>query len=142
MAACLPCLRRVCFSCRALSAAQDAGSGANQKFTVSGTVVNEWHRRTHSASDGDAAGLARRDMPSATATERFTIEGVAAGRYSIQAQKPGFFGPQERGASRSVQGVEVGANSDAVSIKLAAENVIFGRLTEPMASRSSRWDCV
>ena len=59
-----------------------------------------------------------------------SAEGVSPGRYSLQAQKPGFFGPQERGGSRSVQSVEVGANSDALVIKLAAENVIYGRLTE------------
>lgn len=61
----------------------------------------------------------------------FVIDGVASGRYSIQAQKPGFFGSQERGGSRAVQSVQVSANSEAVVIKLAAENVIYGRLTEP-----------
>ncbi len=60
----------------------------------------------------------------------FSIEGVPPGHYSIQAQKPGYFGPQERGSFRSAQVIEVGANNDSVSIKLAAENVIFGRLTD------------
>ena len=60
----------------------------------------------------------------------FSIEGVPAGRYPVQAQKPGFFGPQENGGARSVQTIEVGSHSDAIIIKLAAENVIYGRLTE------------
>ena len=60
----------------------------------------------------------------------FTIEGVPAGRYTFQAQKPGYFGQQQRPSAHSLQNVEVGANSDPVTIKLAAENVIFGRLTD------------
>ena len=113
--------------------AQDDGSGAaassnNQKFTVSGTVVNE----------GSGEGIPRAMVTLMGTPARyafsdsngsFTMEGVPAGHYVIQAQKPGFFG-SERGGPRSVQSIEAGANSDAVVIKLAAENVIYGRLTE------------
>ncbi len=112
-----------------LAPAQDAGSAANQKFTVSGTVVNEGTGEAIPRAMVTLMGSPTRYVFS-DSNGSFSIEGVPAGHYSLQAQKPGYFGPQERGGSRSVQSVEVGANSDAVVIKLAAENVIYGRLTE------------
>ena len=117
-----------------LAAAQDDGSSVavpsnNQKFTLSGTVVNEGNGEAIPRAMITLIGSPMRYAFS-DSNGSFTIEGVAAGRYSIQAQKPGYFGPQERGGSRSVQSVEVGANTDALVIKLAAENVIFGRLTD------------
>jgi Carboxypeptidase regulatory-like domain len=61
----------------------------------------------------------------------FTIDGVFAGQHAISAQKPGYFNGHEAGGSfRSAQFVDAGPNSDSVVIKLAAENVIFGRLTD------------
>ncbi len=109
--------------------AQDDGSAANQKFTVSGTVVNEGTGEAIPRAMVTLMGSPTRYAFS-DSNGSFSIEGVPAGRYSLQAQKPGYFGPQERGGARSVQSVEVGANSDAIVIKLAAENVIYGRLTE------------
>ena len=112
-----------------LVVAQDAGSSANQKVTVTGTVVNEGTGepipRAMVTLQGSPTRYAFSD-----GNGSFALEGVPPGRYSVQAQKPGFFGPQERGGSRSSQSVEVGANSDPLVIKLAAENVIYGRLTE------------
>ena len=111
------------------SAARGAGPGANQKFTVSGTVVNESTGepipRAMVTLQGSPTRYAFSDSNGG-----FTIEGVAAGRYSIQAQKPGYLGPRDDGLSQSVQAVKVGGNSDAITIRLAAENVIFGRLTD------------
>jgi hypothetical protein len=106
-----------------------AGPGANQKVTVSGTVVNEGTGEAIPRAMVTLMGSPTRYAFS-DSNGSFAIEGVPAGRYSIQAQKPGFFGPQERGGAHSVQSVEVGPNSDAVAIKLAAENVIYGRLTD------------
>jgi len=106
-----------------------AGAGNNQKFTISGTVVNE----------GSGEGIPRAMVTLMGSPMRyaftdsngsFAIEGVPAGRYTIQAQKPGYFGSQERGGPRSVQSIEAGSNSDPIVIKLAAENVIYGRLTD------------
>ncbi len=109
--------------------AQDSPSTTNQKFTVSGTVVND--------ATGEPITRAMVTLQASPARYAFTdsngafsMEAVAPGRYPIQAQKPGFFGPQERSSYRGNQSVEVGANSDPVVIKLAAENVIFGRLTD------------
>jgi hypothetical protein len=117
-----------------LVAAQDDGSSVaasnvDQKFTVSGSVVNEGTGEPVTRAMVTLIGSPTRYAFS-DSNGSFTIEGVPAGRYSIQAQKPGYFGPQERGGPRSVQSVEVGANSDAIVIKLVAENVIYGRLTE------------
>lgn len=117
-----------------LAPAQDdgssvAGPSASQKFTVIGTVVNEGTGGSIPRAMVTLMGSPTRYAFS-DSNGSFTIEGVPAGRYSLQAQKPGYFGPQERGGPRSVQNVEVGAQSDAVVIKLAAENVIYGRLTD------------
>ena len=111
-----------------LSPAQDTAS-ANQKFTVSGTVVNdatgEPITRAMVTLQASPSRYAFSDSNGA-----FTIEAVPPGRYPIQAQKPGYFGPQERASYRAHETVEVGAKSEPVVIKLAAENVIFGRLTD------------
>ncbi len=114
--------------------AQDDGSGiaassTNQKFNVSGTVVNEGTGEPIPRAMVTLMGSPPRYVFT-DGSGSFTIEGVPAGRFPVQAQKPGFFGPQEQGGSRSIQSVEVGANSDSVLIKLAAENVIYGRLTQ------------
>lgn len=111
------------------ASAQNADSGANQKFTINGSVVNEGTGEGISRAMVTLMGVPTR-YAFTDSNGSFVIEGVAAGRYAIQAQKPGFFGPQEREGSRSVESIEAGANSDAVVIKLAAENVIYGRLTE------------
>jgi hypothetical protein len=130
-----------CFAVAQDDGSNLANSSTRQKFNVSGTVVNE----------GTGEPIARAMITLMGSPPRyaftdgngsFTLEGVPAGRYPVQAQKPGFFGPQERGGSRSVQSVEVSATSDSVVIKLAAENVIFGRLTQangqPIESLSVR----
>ncbi len=107
----------------------DPSTSSGEKFTVSGTVVNagtgepipralvtlQGSPTRHAFSDGNGA---------------FSIDGVHAGRYAIQAKKPGYFGSRESGSFRFAQIVNVGATSDSVTIKLGAENVIFGRLTD------------
>ena len=75
---------------------------STQKFTVSGTVVNEATGEPIPRAMVTLMGSPMRYAFS-DSNGSFTIEGVPAGRYSMQAQKPGFFGPQERGGSRSVQ---------------------------------------
>jgi Carboxypeptidase regulatory-like domain len=128
----LACLCLLFFAC--FSQAQDGsggsapGSSTSQKFNVTGTVVNE---ATGEPIPRAMVTLQGSPMRSAFSDSNggFTIEGVPAGRYTLQGQKPGFFGPQERG-SRSMQSVEVGSNGGPVTLKLAAENVVFGRLTD------------
>ena len=130
---CLCLLFLLCFSLAQDGSAGGVGGGAAgsntaQKFTITGTVVNEATGgpipRAMVTLQGSPMRYAFSDSNGG-----FTIEGVPAGRYTLQGQKPGFFGPQESG-SRSVQSVEVGGNSGPVILKLSAENVIFGRLTD------------
>ena len=116
--------------CVAIAGAQGAGSNANQKFTISGSVVEQ------AAGEPIAHALVTlQGAPTrSTFTDSngaFTIQGVAAGRYSLQAQKPGYFGTRDRNAGAAVQMVNVGASSESVTLRLARENVIFGRLTDP-----------
>jgi hypothetical protein len=62
----------------------------------------------------------------------FSIDGVSGGRFTISAQKPGYFGQQEReGSFRAPQIIEVGPKTDAITITLAPESVISGRLMDP-----------
>jgi hypothetical protein len=100
----------------------------SEKYTVSGTVVNavtgepvrkalvqlySMQQRT-AFSDGDG---------------RFQFDGILAGRVSLSAQKPGFFGDHEiRGRGQLV--IEVGPKSDSVVLKLAPEAVISGKITD------------
>lgn len=125
---------RVFFACAFLlfitcfSAAQDAASSANQKISVSGTVVNDATGEPIPRAMVTLHGTPTRYAFS-DSNGSFTMEAVPPGRYSIEAQKPGYFGPQER-SSRAVQSIEVGADSDPVVIKMAAESVIYGRLTD------------
>lgn len=136
--ACLCLLLLPCFSLAQDGSGNGGGVGGvggaapgvdtAQKFNVTGTVVNEATGepipRAMVTLNGSPMRYAFSDSNGG-----FTIEGVPAGRYSLQGQKPGYFGPQESG-SRSLQAIEVGGSSDPVTLKLAAENVIFGRLTD------------
>ena len=124
------------FLASSLALAQDGtgasapGSGSGQKFNVTGMVVN--------AATGEPVPRALVTLQSSPQRSAFTdsngsfsIEGVPAGRYPVHAQKPGYFGSQESGAVRSAVMIDAGPNSDSVTLKLAAENIIFGRLTDP-----------
>jgi hypothetical protein len=110
--------------------AQAPGARANQTFTVSGSVVNETTGESIPRAMVTLQGSPMRNAFTDT-NGAFAIEGVPAGRYSITAQKPGYFGSQEKRTSGSVQMVEARANGDSVTLKLAQESVIFGRLTDP-----------
>src|ERR1019366_7145235 len=60
---------------------------------------------------------------------RFQFDGILAGRVSLSAQKPGFFGDHEiRGQAQLV--IEVGPKSDSVVLKLTPEAVIEGKVTD------------
>ena len=56
---------------------------------------------------------------------------MPAGRVTIAAQKPGYFGQQEReGSFRAPVTVEVGPKTDPITLSLAPESVIYGRLLD------------
>jgi hypothetical protein len=123
-------LLSVClFSCTLF--AQGPSASADQKFTVSGTVVN--------TATGEAIPRAlvtlQGDPTRNTFTDTngsFSFEAVPAGQHAASAQKPGYFGSQETSGSivRNMQFVDVGPNTDPATIKLEPENIIFGRLTD------------
>jgi len=119
----------LCLLWPAFAAAQAPGSNATQKFTVTGSVVN-----TTTGEPIPRALVTLQGSPMRNAftdsNGSFAIDGVSAGTYSIHAQKPGYFGTQERRSYGSVQTVEVGASAEPVTLKLAQESVIFGRLTD------------
>jgi hypothetical protein len=62
----------------------------------------------------------------------FSIEGVPEGRFTITAEKPGFFNQQEResGGRRRPQLIQTGPDMEAVALRLAPEAVIYGRLLD------------
>jgi len=116
--------------CTAFATAQATDNNANQKFAISGSVVNDATGEPIPRALVTLQGSPMRSTFT-DSSGAFTIEGLAAGRYSLQAQKPGYFGTRDRASSGSVQTVDVGPNTDAITIKLARESVIFGRLTDP-----------
>ncbi len=112
------------------SGAAAPGSSNAQKYTVTGTVVNAGTGEPIARALVTLSGTPMRYAFS-DSTGAFSIDGVPAGQHAISAQKPGYFNGHETGGSfRSAQFVDAGPNSDSVVIKLAAENVIFGRLTD------------
>ncbi len=99
----------------------------NEKFPVSGTVVNavtgEPIRKAlvqingpqprNTFSDGDG---------------RFRFDEIPAGQISVIARKPGYFSEQELRPQLQLP-VEVGPKSDSVLVKLTPESVISGKVT-------------
>ncbi|HZD31441.1 MAG TPA: carboxypeptidase-like regulatory domain-containing protein [Candidatus Angelobacter sp.] len=98
-----------------------------EEFTLSGTVVDAitgapirkaqvqiyTSQRRMTFSDGDG---------------HFELVGIPAGSYSVVAQKPGYFNPQEllRGGAPPV---EVGPKASSAVVKLVPEAVITGKVT-------------
>ena len=105
-------------------ASSAAGVSTNQVrgegYAVSGMVLD--------AATGEPIRKAlvqlQSTQPRTTFTDgdgRFQFEGIPAGQVSLAAQKPGYFGEQERQ-------FEVGPKSDSVVLKLTPEGVIAGRV--------------
>jgi hypothetical protein len=116
--------------CTAFVMLANAQNAPPKKFNVTGTVVNS------ATGEGiPRAMVTLQGFPARTAftdsNGGFMVEGVAAGRFSITAQKPGYFGQQERGGvGRSPQFVVVGAGENNVTVKLSPESVLHGRLID------------
>jgi len=109
--------------------AQQPGGAADQKFTITGSVVNETTGEPIPRAMVTLIGSPMRYAFS-DSSGAFLIDTVPPGRYSISAQKPGYFGPQERASARAMQTVDVGPATDSIIIKLAPESILFGRLTD------------
>ncbi len=60
----------------------------------------------------------------------FQVEGLPAGTVYVSAQKPGYFSQQELRGRGGDNSVTVGANSDAVVLKLTPQSAISGRITD------------
>ena len=100
---------------------------ATPKFNVSGNVVN-----SVTGEPVRRALVTLFSYPQRTAFTdgegHFQIEAVAGGNLAIDAQRPGFFSSQELPPHVQTM-VEIGPNTDSVSLKLIPESVIFGQLT-------------
>jgi hypothetical protein len=97
-------------------------SAAN--FTVSGVVVNSLTSEPLSHALVQSTG-AEQKVAFTGQDGRFQLEGVPQGTVFFVAQKPGFFDP---GGRRSP--VRVGSDTSLVTIKLAPESSIEGRVTD------------
>lgn len=97
-------------------------SAAN--FTVSGVVVNSLTGEPLSHALVQSTG-AQQKVAFTGQDGRFQLEGVPEGTAFILAQKPGFF---DAGGKRAP--VRVGSDTSLVTIKLAPESSIEGRVTD------------
>lgn len=109
---------------------QNPNNAAAEKFTVTGTVVN-----SATGEPIPRALVTLQGSPSRTAfsdsTGAFSIDGVRSGRFSISAQKPGFFSQQQReGFARPPQFVDVGPKMESVTLRVMPESVVYGRLMD------------
>ncbi len=128
--ACLPlllaCAIALCLPSPGL--AQEANPNASQTFTLTGSVVNETSGEPIPRALVTVAGQVLRHAFT-DSNGGFSIEDVEAGRHSVSVQKPGFFEAHEA-SGRGAKMVEVGPSGEPVVLRLAQENVIFGRLTD------------
>lgn len=97
-------------------------SAAN--FSVSGVVVNSLTGEPLSHALVQSTG-AEQKMAFTGQDGRFELEGVPQGTVFFLAQKPGFFDPGNRRSP-----VRVGSDTSLVTIKLAPESSIEGRVTD------------
>ena len=100
----------------------------SEKYSVYGMVIN-----TVTGESIRKALVQLYSMQQRTAFSdgdgRFQFDGILAGRVSLSAQKPGFFGEHEiRRQGQLV--IEVGPKSDSVVLKLTPEAVIEGKVTD------------
>ena len=98
-----------------------------EKYTVSGTVINAVSGEPVGKALVQLYGMQQRTMFS-DGDGRFQFDGILAGRISLNAQKPGYFGEQEVRRQGQLQ-VEVGPKSESVVLKLTPESVIAGKVT-------------
>ena len=125
--ACLALLLAV-YACPLVAQSGSASSAREQKFSVSGTVVN--------SATGEPVGrvLVRILGPQAQSCftdgdGHFQMDGLSAGRFPVFAQKPGFSSDQGM-AQNAPRMVDVGANSDSVVLQLIPESAISGRVLD------------
>ncbi len=112
------------YACPLAAQSGTASSAGEQKFSVSGTVVN--------SATGEPVGRALvrilGPQPQSCFTDgdgHFQMDGLFAGRFPVFAQKPGFLGNQSR-----PQMMTIGANSDSVVLQLIPQSAISGRVLD------------
>lgn len=108
------------------------------EYTVSGTVVNSV------TGEGIGGALvqmyANRQRAKLTGADgKFQFEGLPRGTFTVVAQKPGYFSPQQLGGTRQQWiAVDTEQTSPPVVVKLIPEGVLAGRVTgedgEPVES--------
>ena len=95
---------------------------------VSGTVVNSVTGEPIGRALVRINGLLQRST--FTDSEgHFEMDGLAAGRFNLTAQKPGYV-DQQNALSHSATWIEIGANTGSVTLKLLPQGAIYGRVTD------------
>ncbi len=99
----------------------------DSSFTLSGSVVN--------SVTGEAVGhaLVRINGSSqhtvfADGEGHFQVEGMVDGMFSVTAQKPGYYSPQELGAGNRL--MSIGPTTNSLVVKLIPQSAISGRVTD------------
>jgi hypothetical protein len=119
-----------CFAQVVTGLSSITNSNQNEKFSVSGVVVN--------AVSGEPIRRAmvtlffNQQLATMTNSDgRFEFEGIPKSQVTLSAQKPGFFSEQEltQGGSQPPM-VEVGPDAAPVTLRLTPEAVVFGRIID------------
>ncbi len=105
-------------------------SSAQQETTphykVEGTVINSLDGKPLPRVLVQCAGRAMLTGPEG----EFSFDGLAAGRFQVMATKPGYFSPGAKIAGPSpASNIDVGPDTEKMTLKLVPEAVIFGRAT-------------
>ena len=98
-------------------------------LTLSGSVIN--------SITGESVGHALVRINGSTQRTVFTdgeghfqVEGLSAGTFYLNAQKPGYFSQQELRGRGGESLVTLAANTDSVVLKLIPQSAISGRITD------------
>lgn len=112
----------------ARSAAAQNSSANQQTYSLSGSVVNSATGEAVPHALVRTNGTVQRNGFSDT-DGHFQFDGMPQCQVTVTAQKPGFFTEQDMSLSDSGW-INVGPNSNAVTIKLVPQGAIYGRVTD------------
>ncbi len=108
------------------ASAQSAAASQAVSYALSGSVVNSV------TGDPIRRALVRvADRMQLTDSQgRFAIRDLPAGRYSISAQKPGFFFGPRLDSATELNMLALNRDRAGIVVKLVPEGIIFGRITD------------
>ena len=120
----MPCLFLVCFSLILLPPSAFPQSNGQQKFKISGTVVNSVDNQPVRGAMVELFGSTEQKSAMTSADGHFEIDNVAAGSANISAHRPGYDQNQQQ------KPIKVDENSENISLKLMPLSKISGRLLD------------